>query len=268
MVTRCFLQQVLGSWRAWGGGVPHLCWDGDRPYFRESLFPDYKKRSGLSEEELEERKQIGEALRALRDSLEQLGLPRMHRRAGLEADDWIAALCEAASPLACQIVSSDADLLQVLLFPNVGILLPHRRKFLHAASFFRLYGIKPSQWPLVKAIAGCRSDGIPGVGGVGEKSAIDWLRGALPEGSKRRGAILRFVASEEGRRNLRLVRLPWENDSSFLSAADRRELFFPSEAAINSCSAGLQRLTGRWNDEQALLWHLFLRGDSLRGIRL
>jgi len=75
------------------------------------------------------------------------------------------------------------------------------------------YGIAPSQWADVKAIAGCSSDGVEGVRGVGEKTAAKFLRGNLKPASKAHQAIV--AGNNVWRRNLPLVRLPFPGVGKF-----------------------------------------------------
>ena len=69
------------------------------------------------------------------------------------------------------------------------------------------YGIRPNNWNAVKAIAGCSSDNIPGVKGIGEKTAIKFINGALKQTSKAYIAINEHIGLRL--KNNQLVTLPF-----------------------------------------------------------
>jgi len=97
---------------------------------------------------------------------------------GLEADDMIAVLCKKFPNDRKLIISTDADLWQ-LLDVKTSMFSPSQHKLYTARWFEKEYGIQPRLWSLVKAIAGCASDNVPGVAGIGEKSAIKYILGTL-----------------------------------------------------------------------------------------
>jgi 5'-3' exonuclease len=96
-----------------------------------------------------------------------------------EGDDVIAVLTRAATaagrPVTCY--SGDRDLLQ-LAASAVTILSPARHPITPAEILAR-YGITPRQWPDYRALTGDPSDDIPGVPGVGPKTAASLLAGGL-----------------------------------------------------------------------------------------
>ncbi len=135
-------------------------------------------------------------------------LPRIghhcHHLDGYEADDLIAVLVQR--PGNHVIVSSDSDLYQ-LLNDRVTIYDPGKKSSMTEYWFTEeQYDIEPSQWPMVKAIAGDTSDNVIGVPGVGIKTAIKHLRGqATAKVNARIEAHAEVIT-----RNLKLVTLPWE----------------------------------------------------------
>ncbi len=100
------------------------------------------------------------------------------RLEGYEADDLIAYIIrnvsEKESVKTC-IVSSDKDLKQ-LLSQNVLIFDALKSRLITAGAFENEYDIKPQQFLCVLALMGDASDNIPGVKGVGEKTALDLIR--------------------------------------------------------------------------------------------
>src|SRR6185436_3339106 len=128
---------------------------------------------------------------------------------GYEADDLNASICHAHPKRRKVIVSADSDLYQLLQdnWPRKGstrVYHPITQITLDAGGFEIRYGINPQQWARLKAIAGCSSDEIPGVPGVGEKTAAKFLQG---NGGPRSVGIA-FEAKLINR-NLQLTTLPF-----------------------------------------------------------
>ena len=80
-------------------------------------------------------------------------------------------------------MSTDNDLFQ-LLRDNVSMLINNKKPLYTKAKFEQEHQISVHQWSAVKAISGCDSDGIIGVKGVGEKTAIKYLCYELNKTSK------------------------------------------------------------------------------------
>ena len=176
-------------------------WDSRRSH-RQKRFPWYKDRPKTPSaiDPIEDFKQFN----LLRDHLLfEAGFQNVFVKTGFEADDLIARL--AATQGKTTIVTGDEDLYQVLS-PLVSIYSPGKKKEITRASFIEEYGITPAQWVEVKKIAGCSSDMIPGVPGVGEKTAIKYLRGELKTTHAKYRAIIDNAEIIE--RNDWLVRLP------------------------------------------------------------
>lgn len=103
---------------------------------------------------------------------------------GAEADDLIAAVVSQRADQRCVIVSSDKDLHQLLEAGRVNQLRKYsvRRgelgecRWYTAGNFTDEYKILPEQWPTWKAIAGDKSDGLPGVPRCGPKCATAILQ--------------------------------------------------------------------------------------------
>jgi len=94
----------------------------------------------------------------------------------VEGDDLIGIAADALSETAnVVVVSSDQDLYQ-LLSDKVSQYDPIKKKHFTLQDFVTKYGIQPSQWVDVKALMGDTNDDIPGVPGVGEKTALKLVR--------------------------------------------------------------------------------------------
>ena len=160
-----------------------FCWDSKESK-RKELFKDYKgKRHANKTEE----QQTGDALvfqqfDELRTKvLPSLGFNNVFYQKGYESDDIIASIVmKHKAP--CIVVSSDTDLYQLLDYCSLFNFT--KKDIMTKDLFIRQYGITPKQWIDVKSIAGCVSDNVPGVSGVGEKTTIKYLTGNLSSVSK------------------------------------------------------------------------------------
>lgn len=189
--------------------VPLFAFDSYRSLRREELSPNYKthKRRQYTKREQNDYKRLHLLMAYLRMwLLPTMGIQTLYQD-GLEADDLIASaarMVRARPKEKLIIVSSDSDLYQCLR-SNVTMLHLTKGRLIDEHAFFQMKGVAPQQWAKVKAIGGCASDGIRGVPGIGEKSAIAYVRGEL-QGARRR----RIEASiEQIVKNKRLVALPY-----------------------------------------------------------
>jgi DNA polymerase-1 len=140
--------------------------DGKGPNFRHEIFPLYKANRDATPEDLV--RQLDPIDRMVR----ALGL-RLEVSQGCEADDCIASLAARfAAEHPVIIVSGDKDLKQCL-GPNVYMWDPASKeeKLVSEADFTAESGVTPAQWPDVQALIGDTSDNIPGVPGIGPKTA-------------------------------------------------------------------------------------------------
>lgn len=140
--------------------------DGHGPTFRHELFPLYKAQRASTPEDLVRQ------LDPIRRLTHALGLA-LEVSDGCEADDCIASLAmrwQGERPVI--LVATDKDLKQCLS-PNVLMWDPAARdeKIVTLQSFSAETGLTPAQWPDVQAVIGDASDNIPGVPGVGFKTA-------------------------------------------------------------------------------------------------
>ena len=140
--------------------------DGQGPNFRHEIFPLYKANRDATPEDLV--RQLDPIHRMVR----ALGL-RLEVSQGCEADDCIASLAARfAAEHPVIIVSGDKDLKQCL-GPNVYMWDPASKeeKLVSEADFTAESGVTPAQWPDVQALIGDTSDNLPGVPGIGPKTA-------------------------------------------------------------------------------------------------
>ena len=155
-----------------------LCvtFDLHAPTFRHEAYADYKAGRRPMPEEL--RMQIP----VLKDVLEQMNIPR-YEKEGYEADDLIGAIsrrCERAG-WDCVVVTGDKDSLQLITDHTKVKLVTtsggqSSSRDMTPETFFEEYGFAPIHMIDLKALMGDASDHLPGVPGVGEKTALDLIR--------------------------------------------------------------------------------------------
>jgi len=193
-------------------GSPYLafCFDAGKPV-RSVIYPEYKQRRHHDQDSEDKQRRIvmRKQLLQLREGLlGEIGFRNVFFQEAYEADDMMAAVVEALGPEDRAIlVTADQDMWQ-LLARNVRVFNPVKKELITAKKFTETWGICPSQWVDVKAIAGCSSDNIAGIVGVGEKTAVKYLSGTLKTSTKAYEAITNGSAIWE--RNLKLVRLPYK----------------------------------------------------------
>lgn len=197
-----------------------FCWDS-KTNKREEIFPGYKlhrkdKYKEMGEEELEFERQFRIQMKLLRrDYLPTIGYKNVFVKKGYESDDIIASICDHL-PKGDEaiIISSDHDLYQ-LISSKVSFYDIRTQKILTPQGFKKKYGIESVRWGLVKALAGCTTDAVPGIKGVGEKTAIRYLQGKLNTNSKIHQAIYSPLGLSILERNKYLVVLPLPGVGSF-----------------------------------------------------
>ena len=140
-----------------------------RPSARTDIYPAYKGNRPPDPEGLPEQFVM------LRQVLDLAGMPQAMTR-GWEAEDAIGAICDAASPTdRIEIVSGDRDLIQLVRDPVVKLLYTVRGVSdlleLDEAAVLERYGVPASRYAEFAILRGDPSDHLPGVPGVGEKTA-------------------------------------------------------------------------------------------------
>ena len=142
--------------------------------FRHEEYADYKAKRAETPDDL--RPQFAR----VKELVEALGIPICVKE-GYEADDVLGALSLQASQLGLEtiIVSGDTDTFQ-LIAPDVSVLTPQRGfgevALYDVEAIRQRYGLEPRQLVDFKALVGDPSDNIPGVPGIGEKTAAALLQ--------------------------------------------------------------------------------------------
>lgn len=189
---------------------------------RKELLSTYKEsRESKSAIELEERAVIQKQIQDLRTKhLHRLGFKNVISQPGYEADDMIASIVRysLSDEDDAVIISSDKDLLQLLDCRTI-IYNPGAKKLTNAKSFREEWGIDPTIWADIKAFAGCATDDIPGIDGVGEKTAVKWFLSQLTPGTKKYEAMSQGL--DVYNRNIKLTRLPFPGVEIFKIFEDK-----------------------------------------------
>jgi DNA polymerase I len=188
-----------------------FCWDSKHSY-RKKLNADYKKtrqKDNLTQEEIEELIEYRKQVIKTRKFIKTNNFANTYIKKGLEADDLIASVCKNINDeYEAIIISEDHDLYQLLSY-NVSMYSLRKQKMYTQQTFFREYQIHPNKWALVKCIAGCSSDNIKGIVGIGEKTIIKYIQKKLPKKSKKYAKIeaekLQYIS-----KNKALVKLPFK----------------------------------------------------------
>ena len=187
-----------------------VTFDVHAPTFRHTADEAYKATRKPMPEELRMQMPV------LKEVLDALNIPR-YELEGWEADDLLGTIsrkCEA-SEWACVVVTGDKDSLQLITDKTKVKLVSTRMgqtttKDMTPAAFREQYGFDPIHMIDLKALMGDASDNIPGVPGVGEKTAmdliqkygsIDALYEKMPDIEAKPAAIKKLQAGEESARH-------------------------------------------------------------------
>jgi len=151
-----------------------VAFDRSEPTFRHEQYVEYKANRRETPEDFRSQ------LSLIFEVLDALGIARLSV-AGFEADDLIATLATRAENegMDVLIVTGDRDALQ-LVDGHVTVLMTRRgisdMSRFTPESVEEKYGLTPQQYPDFAAIRGDPSDNLPGIPGVGEKTATKWVR--------------------------------------------------------------------------------------------
>lgn len=189
-----------------------FCFDAGVSH-RHHIYPKYKANRQTTDEE--------------KDIKQRMLIQQHHLRGGVlrimgfgyrvclmhyEADDLLAYYAERLSGGKQQVimVTTDSDMYQCLDLCDIWF--PTTKRMFTRKDFIKKYSIEPAQWPMAKAIGGCKSDHVPGIEGVSDaknpkSNALKYLRGELGKG-KVLDRIESYAGKEIIERNLKLVTLP------------------------------------------------------------
>ena len=148
-----------------------VAFDVHAPTFRHEMFEEYKGTRKPMAEELRQQVPV------IKEVLQAMGV-KIVEKAGLEADDILGTISRMSERrgLEVSVISGDRDLLQ-LATEHVKIRIPKTKKGqteiedYYAEDVLNAYQVTPTEFIDLKALMGDTSDNIPGLPGVGEKTA-------------------------------------------------------------------------------------------------
>jgi len=175
-----FTSMLINLWRDHGPDQIVVAFDRPEPTFRHTMVPSYKGTRDAAPDIL--RQQMG----LVREVLDALAIP-MIDAVGFEADDVIATLATAGRDRGNDviIVTGDRDTYQLVEDPHLKVLYNMRGvsdyKLYDEAGITERTGVRPADYVHYAALRGDTSDNLPGVPGVGEKTAAKLVndRGGL-----------------------------------------------------------------------------------------
>ncbi len=148
-----------------------VAFDLHAPTFRHKMYDDYKAGRHAMPDELRAQMPV------VKNILRLLGIKVLECE-GWEADDILGTLAKACREKgdACFLATGDRDSLQ-LAHDGVKVLLARTKStdIMDEKAIFDAYGVEPHDLIQVKALQGDSSDNIPGVKGIGEKTALDLI---------------------------------------------------------------------------------------------
>jgi DNA polymerase-1 len=240
--------------------VPNIAviFDAKRKNFRNDIYPEYKANREEPPEDLRPQFAI------IREATSAFSIPAIEVE-GFEADDLIAAYCRLATEQnrAVTIVTSDKDLMQ-LIRPGIRMFDPMKYKYMAEAEVLEKFGVTPDKVVDVQALAGDSVDNVPGVPGIGLKTAAQLIneygdletllaRAGEIKQPKRREALTENA--EAARISKKLVRLddqapvPMGIEDLKATAPDRKKLYdFLTQQGFKSVLARMERQFGAAND--------------------
>ncbi len=152
-----------------------VCFDAPAPSFRKDIYPEYKANRDATPED------IKKSIPYIKELLKGFKIP-IFEQAGYEADDLAGSLAKKFSNPEFEIflMTSDKDYLQ-LIDNNISVYKPKSRKndviIINKEKFKEIYGLNsPEQYIEVLSLAGDTADNIPGIPGIGEKTALKLLQ--------------------------------------------------------------------------------------------
>lgn len=233
-----------------------VAFDVSRKSFRTEEYPEYKATRDKTPDEFKSQ------IPLIREVLNSLQITTLEKE-GFEADDLIATLSSQGTEAGYEVlvISGDRDTFQ-LVNDHVTVLYPRKGVsdlvWMTPDAVTEKYGVGPQRYPDMAALVGEKSDNLPGVPGVGDKTAAKWinahgdldgiienvdqiggkvgekLRANLPQVmlNRRLNALLQDVALDAEVSDLELQK--WDRDavSEIFNALEFRSLFDRLSAAF------------------------------------
>ncbi len=232
-----------------------VIFDAKGPTFRNDIYPDYKAHRPPPPEDLVPQFAL------VREATRAMGLPCIEMQ-GYEADDIIATYAQKAndSGMKVTILSTDKDLMQLVKDNHTLLYDSFKNKSITEAGVHEKFGVAPNRVIDVQALAGDSSDNVPGVSGIGIKTAAQLINeyGSLEELLSRASEIKQPKRREKLTDEAKLARISYklvtldknvpvkEDLSEFTVRPCHAETFaaFLAEQGFKSLLAQLKQKTG------------------------
>lgn len=157
-----------------------VLWDGGLPERRTSILPGYKQQRDAMPDDLKRQ------LPTIRDMTDAMGV-RNVRVEGEEADDLVASYAKKGAEMGCDVVigTNDKDIFQIAS-ERIAIYSTAKKhlrenetwRLLRGVDVEEVWGVSPGKIVDVLALMGDSSDNIPGISGIGPKTAVKLVRAA------------------------------------------------------------------------------------------
>jgi DNA polymerase-1 len=211
-----------------------VIFDRSEVTFRNEIYPAYKANRPPAPEDLVPQFAL------IREATRAFGVPAVDM-AGFEADDLIATYARQAAGAGAKvfIVSSDKDLMQLVVEGRIELFDPMKQKALGIDAVIEKFGVTPDKMIDVQALMGDSVDNVPGAPGIGPKTAAELItlfgdldsllaRAGEIKQNKRRETIIAFA--DQIRISRQLVTL--KDDVPVEVAADTFAVRDPDDAAL------------------------------------
>src|SRR5512147_2606590 len=138
--------------------------------FRHEIFSAYKATRAKMPDDL------APQIKRIREMVDAFNIPRLEME-GFEADDVLGSIARnvAKQGLGVKIITGDRDLLQLVNERTTVYLAGDDQNYITDEDVIKKLGVRPAQVVDYKALVGDKSDNIPGVAGIGEKTAISLI---------------------------------------------------------------------------------------------
>ena len=180
-----------------------VIFDAARKNYRNDIYPEYKANRSDTPDDLIPQFPL------IRDVTAAFGIPPIELE-GYEADDLIATYARIAKAQGrpVTVVSSDKDLMQ-LMCEGVRIYDPMKGRYMEEADVLDKFGVEPCKVPDVQALCGDPTDNVPGVPGIGVKTAAQLINeyGDLETLLDRAGEIKQNKRRETLLNNIEMARI-------------------------------------------------------------
>jgi len=172
------MRQLLSLVKTTGSNRLVFFWDSRKSY-RKEIYPEYKANRKHGNHDEDRQSLYSQITELRRDIIPGLGFNNSFIQSGYEADDLITFFMMKRHDKEHIVVSTDQDLYQTIR-DNRKIYNPIKKEFITIDVFKEKFGgLLPINYRIIKSIIGCSSDNVQGVYGIGEKTAVKYLKAEI-----------------------------------------------------------------------------------------